>query len=70
MKVYNKNKEKFEAAEKAVCPRCRGFGAIFPGDSDKDHCFLCRGWGKVVQACSGSGWLRALHQKPVNSTLW
>ena len=56
-KLFNHSKLVMEKAEKRKCPRCNGFGGLFPADGD-GGCHICDGDGRVWM--SASGWTRKL----------
>jgi DnaJ-class molecular chaperone len=62
-KVYNQSRRIFEKAKEAKCPRCKGFGGVFP-DDDQDNCYLCKGYGFLWMA--ESGWTRAKYSRESN----
>lgn len=67
--VFNKSSLVVEQAKQDTCPRCKGFGGCFPQDKD-GTCTLCNGQGTLWVACSGSGWVRPIGDRVVNSVLW
>lgn len=71
--VYNKSRMMAESAIKSRCPRCKGFGAIFPADfanGGKEYCYLCGGKGELWISESGSGWTRPIGGKSDQSSLY
>ena len=50
--IFNHSKLLMEPAKKETCPRCSGYGGVFPKDNG-EVCYLCNGSGKVWRAKSG-----------------
>jgi len=67
-KVYNRSKERVEAAVKVDCPRCRGFGAI--SSDDGENCWLCGGDGILWASKDGTGWHRRIGKRLDASQLY
>ena len=44
-----------------TCPRCKGYGVVFPDDTNRDiDCYLCKGLGEVQVVNKFKGEYRAL----------
>jgi len=67
--VLNKDKDKLESGKKVVCPRCHGYGALFPDDKYTNNCTLCNGYCFVVKSKT-SGWIKPLYRRLHESKLY
>ena len=64
--VLNKSTMKVEEAEQNTCPHCKGIGS----NRGEGECHLCKGYGYLWTAISGSGWTRTYYSPIKNSQLY
>lgn len=63
--VFNFDKGRLEPGKKVVCPRCKGYGTVFP----ENKCWLCTGRCFVIQSRT-SHWVRPLYKRIYESKIY